>query len=260
MGRRTESKLIRLLQRWPKGTPATQRWLENMGISRQLARKYLSSGWVIRLGRGVFVRPEDAVDWLGAAHALQSQLGLKVHVGGLTALSLRGMAHYLQLGADTQVYLFGAERTRLPAWFLNHRWGVRVHYHCPTLFANHVESGFTQVERNEYAVRLSAPERAILEVLHLATNNDSIEHAAELVGGLSTLRPGVLQELLEECRSIKVKRLFLWAAKHSGHEWFARLSPEVLDLGVGKRVLYRGGHLDRTYKITVPPNEAPESA
>jgi len=183
---------------------------------------------------------------------------MKVHVGGLTALFLRGMAHYLQLGADTQVFLFGDGRTRLPAWFLNHRWGVRVRYHCPTLFANQVESGFTQVERNEYAVRLSAPERAILEVLHLATTNDSLEHATELVAGLSTLRPGVVQELLEECRSIKVKRLFLWAAEHSGHAWFARLSPDALDLGVGKRVLYRGGHLDRTYQITVPPTEALE--
>ena len=83
-----------------------------------------------------------------------------------------------------------------------------------------------------------------------------VEHAVELMGGLSTLRPGVLQELLEACRSIKVKRLFLWAAEHSGHSWFARLSPGTLDLGVGKRVLYRGGRLDRTYHITVPPPEA----
>jgi hypothetical protein len=244
-----------LLQRWPKGTPATQPWLEKMGISRQLARKYLSSGWIVRLGRGVFVRSGDQVDWLGAVYALQSQLEMKVHVGGLTALSFRGMAHYLPLGAGTQTYLFGEGRTRLPGWFLSHEWSVRVRYHCPWLFANQVESGFTHVERGEYRVRVSAPERAILEVLHLATNNEAIEHAVELVDGLSTLRPQLLQQLLEDCRSVKVKRLMLWAAEQSGHGWFARLLPEALDLGVGKRVAYRGGRLDRTYQITVPPNE-----
>ncbi len=255
MGRRPESKLNYLLQSWPKGTPATQPWLESMGISRQLARKYLSSGWIVRFGRGVFVRPGDQVDWLGAVHSLQSQLDMKVHVGGLTALSLRGMAHYLPLGAGTQAFLFGEGRARLPGWFLNHEWGARVRYHCPKLFSNQVESGFTQVERGEYSVRVSAPERAILEVLHLATSNEAIEHAVELVGGLSTLRPQLLQELLEECRSVKVKRMLLWASEHSGHAWFARLSPQALDLGAGKRVLYRGGRLDRTYQITVPPGE-----
>jgi hypothetical protein len=229
--------------------------LEKLGISRQLARKYLASGWLIQFGRGVFTRPGDRVDWLGGVYALQSQLEMKVHVGGLTALSLRGMAHYLQLAPGTQAFLFGAARTRLPAWFLSHRWDVRLRYHCPKLFATEVDSSFTQLERNDYSVRLSAPERAILEVLHLATTNDSIEHGAELVAGLGTLRPAVMQELLEACRSIKVKRLFLWAAENSGHAWFARLSPEMLDLGVGKRVLYHGGHLDRTYQITVPPDE-----
>jgi hypothetical protein len=227
-----------------------------MGVSRQLARKYVSSGWLERFGRGVFVRPGDPVDWLGAVAALQRQLDLEVHVGGLSALSLKGMGHYLHLGADAQVFLFGEGRTRLPSWFLHYQWTVRVRYHCPMLFAGRVESGFTKIERGEYTVRLSAPERAILEVLHLATTNESLEHAVELVAGLSTLRPSVMQKLLEDCRSVKVKRLLLWAAEHWGHAWFARLEPDRLDLGVGKRVLYRGGRLDRTYQITVPPIEA----
>jgi len=255
MGRRIRSKLNKLLQRWPKGIPATQPWLGEMGISRQLARKYVSSGWIVRLGRGVFARPGDQVDWLGAVHALQSQLDMSVHVGGLTALSLRGMAHYVQVGPGTQVFLFGEGRARLPAWYRGHDWGVRVRYHCPTLFARIVESGFTQIERGEYTVRISAPERAVLEVLHLATTNESLEHAAQLVSGLSTLRPYTMQELLEACRSVKVKRLLLWAAERSGHAWFGRLSPEALDLGVGKRVLYRGGSLNQAYQITVPPTE-----
>jgi hypothetical protein len=208
-----------------------------------------------RLGRGAFVRPGEAVDWLGALYALQSQLALSVHAAGLTALSLKGMAHYLQVGRRQDVFLFGERRERLPAWFLNHSWDVRLRYHCPNLFDSEVPAGFTRLERDDYDVRISTPERAILEVIHLATTNEAVEHAIQLMGGLSTLRPRVLQELLEACRSIKVKRLFLWAAEHSGHGWFTHLSPDTLDLGVGKRVLYRGGRLDRTYQITVPPLE-----
>jgi hypothetical protein len=256
MGSQTESKLNRLLKEWPKGTVATHPWLLQLGVSRQLARRYVASGWMERLGRGAFVRSGEAVDWPGALHALQSQLNLSVHAAGLTALSLKGMAHYLQLGAQEEVFLLGERRERLPAWFLNQSWDVRLRYHCPNLFAKAVAASFTRLERGEFAVRISAPERAILEVLHLATTNEAIEHAVLLMGGLSTLRPRVVQDLLEACRSIKVKRLFLWGAEHTGHAWSKRLSTGNVNLGVGKRVLYRGGRLDRTHQITVPPLDA----
>ena len=64
MSSQTESKLNRLLKQWPKGTVATQPWLHQLGVPRQLARRYVSSGWMERLGRGAFVRPGEAVDWL----------------------------------------------------------------------------------------------------------------------------------------------------------------------------------------------------
>ncbi|MCP4403625.1 MAG: hypothetical protein GY801_40760 [bacterium] len=35
------------------------------------------------------------VDWTGAVYALQAQLSLNVHVGGKTALEIKGYAHYL---------------------------------------------------------------------------------------------------------------------------------------------------------------------
>jgi len=71
------------------------------------------------------------------------------------------------------------------------------------------------VKHGEFSLRVSTTERAILELLHLATTNDAITYALELMSGLSTLRPQVLQALLENSRLIKVKRLFLWAAEGS---------------------------------------------
>ena len=67
--------------------------------------------------------------------------------------------------------------------------------------------------------------------------------------GLGSERAG---RLLRQCRSVNVKWLFLWFAEWHGHAWFDRLDLEGVDLGSGKRMLVRGGHLDRKYRITVP--------
>jgi hypothetical protein len=75
------------------------------------------------------------------------------------------------------------------------------------------------------------------------------------MNGLPTLRPNVVQQLLVACRSIKVKRLFLWAAEAAQHDWVTRLAPGKIDLGTNKRQLYKGGRLDAKYRITVPVSE-----
>jgi hypothetical protein len=159
------------------------------------------------------------------------------------------------MGNTTAVSLFSEHRERLPAWFTRHAWGVRIQHHSPRLFELSEPAGFTEVQHGAFSLRISAPERAILEVLHLATTNDAIMNAVELMSGLGTLRPQVLQVLLEGCRSVKVKRVFLWAAESAGHEWFKRLATERLDLGKGKRSVFRNGRYDPKYRITVPKQE-----
>jgi hypothetical protein len=94
-----------------------------------------------------------------------------------------------------------------------------------------------------------------MEQMRLARTNDDVDQAYQLMEGLSTLRPNVVQELLVSCRSAKVKRLFLWSAETVGHTWFERLDPSKVDLGKGKRELYKGGQLDPKYQITVPKRE-----
>ena len=63
---------------------------------------------------------------------------------------------------------------------------------------------------------MSAPERAVLEYLDGLRAETSFEEARELVDGLTTLRPEVLQGLLGACTSVKVKRLFLYLADLAG--------------------------------------------
>ena len=72
--------------------------------------------------------------------------------------------------------------------------------------------------------------------------------------GLRTLSPRKLHKLLAQCRSVKVKRLFLWCAERHGHAWLKTLDRDDIDLGSGKRMLVRGGKFDPTFNITVPEN------
>jgi hypothetical protein len=83
-------------------------------------------------------------------------------------------------------------------------------------------------------------------------NAISFEHADQLMQGLHNLSPRKLDGLLKNCRSIKVKRLFLWLAERNQHAWFKHLTPELYKLGTGKRLIAKGGRLEPTWQITVP--------
>ncbi len=80
-----------------------------------------------------------------------------------------------------------------------------------------------------------------------------------LMEGFTSARLAVVQELLEKCRSINVKRLFLWSSEEAGHDWFNRLDLSRIDLGKGKRQIYCGGRYDSKYMITVPDREISNS-
>ena len=99
---------------------------------------------------------------------------------------------------------------------------------------------------------MSSPERAILELLDELPRHETFHQADVLLDGLRTLRPRHLRTLILHCRSVKVKRLFLWFAERHNHAWLKALDRNGIDLGRGKRMLVRGGKLDPKYHITVP--------
>lgn len=258
MGSQNRGKLNRLLKDWPKGTVATKAQLSRLGIYRQLASKYVHYGWIERLGAGAFLRSGDTVHWQGGLYALQAQLDMTVHVGARTALELQGRSHFVPLGRRKKVTLLSDQAEKLPAWFRNHRWEVIVEHRCLSLFECVSDKTTTRLDCGGFEVVMSSAERAIMEHMCLAKSNDEIDHAYQLMEGLSTLRPTVVQELLENCNSLKVKRLFLWTAETVGHAWVGRLKPSRVNLGRGKRQIYKGGQFDKKYRITVPkPKELP---
>jgi|CXWL01.1.fsa_nt_gi hypothetical protein len=244
----------------PAGAVLTLAWLKSQGISGKLANYYVTSGWLHRLGEGAYTLKSDPPDWLGAVFGLQQKTG-SVHPGGRTALELVSLAHFLPLGEQAPLYLFCRTGARLPEWFKNLPWAGRVrqvgtNFLPPDLgLRDHAAGGF--------AVRISDPERAVLEFLfRLDVDEAGYEHARLVFEGLGTLRPSLLQVLLEKCTSVKVKRLFLYLAELQGHPWAKELDQSRITLGRGKRVFVPGGRLDPKFLITVPavatvPADAP---
>jgi hypothetical protein len=104
----------------------------------------------------------------------------------------------------------------------------------------------------DWPLTLSTPERAVLELLDELPERESFHQVDKLMEGLSNLSPRRLQKLLSDCRSVKVKRLFLFFADRHQHAWAKRITKDDIDLGKGKRMLVKGGKLNSTYQITVP--------
>jgi Transcriptional regulator, AbiEi antitoxin, Type IV TA system len=173
---------------------------------------------------------------------------LPVHVGGKSALELQGLGHFVSAGSGDYLHLFRTSGQKLPSWFLRHDWNRRIAYKMPHLFAGDAELGLTTHSCSTFDIQISAPERAMLELLHLVPKEQSAEETALLMEGLGTLRPKFVQELLERCQSIKAKRLFLPLAERSNHSWVKRISLDKIDLGKGKRVVVPGGVLDPKYR------------
>lgn len=92
----------------------------------------------------------------------------------------------------------------------------------------------------------------MLELLDELPDHEGFEAVDKVFEGLANLSPRRLQLLLQDCKSVKVKRLFFFFADRHQHAWLKRLDRDPIGLGSGNRMLVRGGRLDPTYRITVP--------
>jgi hypothetical protein len=256
----TGSKINQLLKAWPTGTVAVLPWLEKQGVYQQLVHEYEKTAWLRRVGQGAYAKAGDQVEWTGGLYAIQEQMKLPIHAGGKTALQLQGYAHFLPMGKGTVVTLFGLPNVKLPTWFKQYRWGIKVRYSTTNLFAVQADQGLTKKDLGPYQIKVSAPERAMMEVLYGVPLIDSYEEARLLMEGLTTLRSRLVQSLLERCVSVKVKRLFMLLAENSKHAWVRKVDLSKVDFGKGKRTLVKGGRFDPKYKITVPNTEAESTA
>ncbi len=275
MGLETQASLNRLQHDIPEGFVAPAAWLAEKGYSHQLLKKYRDHGWLESPVRGVYRRPGPPLKWQHVVGSLQNLLGLPVHVAGRTALEMQGLAHYLRLGRGQTIHLRSPEP--LPKWV--HRLGIEERFAVrrdrlfspPGRFLTstnfRVEKGRTESSPTDplrvgltqtawgpwdWPITHSTVERAFLELLEDVPKRESVEDADAMMQGLTTLSPRRLMELLRNCRSVKVKRLFFALAERHRHAWFKHLDASQIDFGRGKRAIVAGGRMHPKYRITLP--------
>ena len=246
----SKTKINSLIQSLPKGSVLLPSWLLSQGYSYELQQSYRKSNWLKSIGKGAMLKSGDPLVLTGALSALQNVENLNIHIGGRSALELQGLAHYLQIN-NPETTLFLNSRTKLPLWFENNDWNAQLKLFRLSLL-NDEALGMVDFQEGELTMKISNPARAIMECLALCPDKFPLLESFELMEGLGALRPAKVQELLEICKSLKVKRLFLHFAEKANHNWFKYLDISKIDLGVGKRSLVESGVLISKYKLVLP--------
>jgi hypothetical protein len=222
-----KSKLNRLYAQTVAGAPVTSADLASLGISADLAVHYVRAGWLSRLARGVFVRPGEAPR-LHPSLRLLERMVPGFHVGGKTALNWHGVRHYV--AQQETLHLYGSVAAKLPAWFVQR---FPAEYHRKRLFAESPDRLLhaAPFEDRARGPRVSAPERAMLELLSEVGVRQPLQEARELMESVYNLRADVLRELLKDCTSVKTVRLCLQLGREFSLPWIKKLDPTELPTG-----------------------------
>ncbi len=233
-----------------EGLLVDRSWFGRHGVDGTAVDYYLRAGKIEAILHGIYRKPGPPLKWHNVAYSL-ARLGHDVHVGHMTALAYHGYDHYLKLGISESIRLYGTGK--LPAW----------------VGKVQVGPGFIMMKRNPFAddkvgvievpfgtwdwpIRYSSSERAFIELMSTIGTTEEILQAGMMLEGAASLSPRLLQTLLETCRSIKAKRLFLWLSRTAGHSWYDHIDKSRVDLGSGKRQIVPDGMLDAEFMITVP--------
>ncbi len=227
MATTTPSKLNILYTRLAPGTPLTSEDLAALGISADLAVHYVRAGWLTRLARGLYCRPNDTLDLHASLLLLQRRFN-GLHVGGKSALDWYGLRQYV--AQQPVLSLYGWAAGRLPEWFTER---FPAEYHRKRLFDEQPDALLYvgPFEKRSGAPQVSAPERALLELLSEVGVRQPLPEARELVESAYNLRTEVLRELLQHCTSVKTVRLCIQLGREASLPWSAKLDPARLPTG-----------------------------
>lgn len=202
-----------LLQERNPGVPFTMDELRSKGISNQLAAYYVNSGWLRRVGQGLYCFPNETIEIQGVLSCFQKDVSC-LHVASKTALAWNGVSHNLYHCAQSIVW--GDKPRAIPAWVCRQ---FNVRYSCSRLFhfQSEKEDLDTRPLTSQFSdvVSCSCPERALLEMLYELPSLD-VEEVENLFELVQYPRESVLAVLLRACKSLKVIRLFAQFSKSSG--------------------------------------------
>ena len=256
-------KINHILSSWLPQDVHSLKWLIEQGVGERFVQSwawhYYRQGLFDKIGPGIYKRSCDKGHWAGVVRLLQKELRKNVHICGRTALELQGDAHHIPLSPREVVFLTSYSRYTPPKWLLNFKVDCKFYFSRSSLIeekffnANKTKLLNTVDERHGIKVLCSCRELAILEFFNSTDFRNDFESAENYLEGMLGLRSDVVQSLLENCKSVKVKRAFLYLSEKLNMSYFKRLDLNSIDLGRGKRQLAKGFvRLDKKYQITVP--------
>lgn len=220
-----------LLASLPRGEPLSTAALQARGLSAFRASALARSGWLTHLARGVYMLPGDTLTRDGSLAFLSAQTpGL--HVGSKTALAWRGVRQ--NIAFREHLGLWGDAPRRLPEWFTQR---FPASYQATRLFDDTLPKAFglQPLPAGDPRVLVSAPERAMLELLSDVGKGQSLAEARELVESLPNLRQKVLDELLRHTTRIKVVRMAATLASGMKLPWASLALKHSERIGGGAR-------------------------
>jgi hypothetical protein len=235
----------------PEGLVINRAWLNAQGVSRPSIDYYLRSGRLEAVARGAYRRPGPALKWEHLVYSLQ-ELGYPIHVGGRAALELQGYTHYLSMSGKQQIDLYGVRH--IPSSLLTNSVPIVLKIHSVELFSELPAEAISTKPFGhwDWPIRYATPELALLELLAAVSSEADFYVVDKFFEAAVTLRPSLVNKLLNVCMQVKAKRLFLWFATRHHHPWLKQIDTLKVNLGSGKRVIVTGGALDKQYQITVP--------
>lgn len=221
------SKLNMLYTRLTPGAPVVSEDLAQWGISADLIVHYVRAGWLMRLARGVYCHRNSPLVLHPSLTLLQRRFD-GLHVGGKSALDGYGLRQYVS--QQPVLHLYGWTAGRLPEWFTDR---FPAEYHRKRLFDERPDAllHVGSFEKRSDAPHVSAPERALLELLSEVGVRQSLQEARELVESAYSLRADVLRGLLQRCTSVKTVRLCLQLGREGSLPWITKLDPTTLPTG-----------------------------
>lgn len=243
----TGNKINQLLQKSNPGELYFSSWLKENGYSDQLVKKYRDSGWLSSLSKGVMYRTGDKPTLFGALESYNRQLNKNFHIGALSTFELTGRAHYIPMGRAT-ITIIHPKQEVVPDWLKSYDFGYTLEFFSTETLPKPKLMNYKPEYPN---AQISSLEQAFFECLLIAPKRYSYMDLYHVMENLSTLRPKVLQELLENTDNLRVKRMFLYMAEKADHQWFEYLDVNTVELGTSKLQLTKSGVYVPKYRITV---------
>jgi len=234
-----------------EGQIVNRSWLKQQGFNRSAIDYFLRSGRLKAIYTGFYRKPGPSLKWQNIIYSF-SLLGYHSHVGHLSALNYHGYQEFVDFKEKETILIYSDKK--FPEWLNTIIKNGLITQLSHNPFNDFYTVGLIDVPFGtwDWPIKYSTPERAFIEYLVSLSTSEEIQAALLMLEAAFNFRPELVQDLLMNCKQVKAKRLFLWMAKKTNHNWYKYIDQKKINLGSGKRQIIKGGTLDKDFLITVP--------